>query len=138
MQETGVVTGLDGEFALVKVIRIETNGCGCGVSTAKQENLLRVRNLCKAEEGDRVNFESSYDRSKYRVSMQSAACVPAFITGALIGEYLVPLFGFAGSPFFSAVLGFFSAAAAFWVIRGIYRKKPLGEAAAYEIVSPYR
>jgi hypothetical protein len=138
MQETGIVAGFDGDFALVKVIRIKSNGCGCGVTNCRRESLLRAKNLCGAEEGDRVHVESSYDRSVFRRTMRSALCVPAFIAGAIAGEFVPPLFGLDTGRLFSAALGAVLALCVFVLIGRIYRKKPLGEAAAYEIVSPYR
>jgi hypothetical protein len=138
MQETGIVTGLDGEFALVRVTRIAANGCGCGVTTAKQDDEVKARNLCNAEAGDTVRLETAYDRDYFRSSIRTAACVPGFVAGALIGEALLPALGVARSMPLSAGLGAVAAAAAFFIAKRFFDKKPLRGAAAYEVVSPYR
>ncbi|MDR1505570.1 MAG: SoxR reducing system RseC family protein [Treponema sp.] len=148
MRETGIVTALDGDFALVRVIRMESNGCGCGVTNRRQESLVRAKNLCAAEKGDKVHVETSHDRSQFRLTMQSALCVPAFVAGALAGEFAAPALGLpaaafsavlgagAGAAAFSAALGAAAAVAVFVVFGRVCRKKPLAEPALYEVVLP--
>jgi hypothetical protein len=67
--------------------------------------------------------------------MQSAACVPAFILGMLLGDYILPLMGVPRSMVYSAVLGVFAAVVTFAALGRIYKRKSVPAPAAYEIAS---
>ncbi|MDR1178753.1 MAG: SoxR reducing system RseC family protein [Spirochaetaceae bacterium] len=125
MREKGIVTKLTGDTAIVMVERLENTGCGCGNCVRKNTTLIEARNNCNARLNDRVYLESDFDWAKYRGTVRTAVSFGMLILGMTAGNVLFPRLGPAAVPC-SVALGFILAAAAFWGITKIFKRKPLG------------
>ncbi|MFP3040777.1 SoxR reducing system RseC family protein [Treponema primitia] len=137
MKETGIVTDIRGEMAVVKVERLLTTGGGCCVNVTTVESVfLETRNLCQANIGDHVRVESDYDKVKFRNLVQIGLCFAAFIISLGIGDTLLPRLGvstYKGPLSFG--LGMVMAIAAFGIIRWANKKNPSDIPIAYELAA---
>jgi hypothetical protein len=137
MKETGIVTELKDDIAMVKVERLITTGGGCcGNITTMEPAFLEARNQCKARIGDHVLVESDYDRVKFRNLVQIGACIAAFIISLGIGDTVWPLLGFTShkDPL-SFGLGMVMAIIAFGLIRWSNKRHPADTPIAYELAA---
>jgi hypothetical protein len=133
MREKGTITELNGDMAIVKVERFENTGCGCGNSVRKNETLVEARNRCKAGLNDQVYLDSNYDWIKFRSTIKTAVSFGVLILGMAVGNFIFPRLGLA-SVSYSIVFGLILAAAAFLVITKIFKRRPLSQAEAAELV----
>jgi hypothetical protein len=136
MNETGIVTDIRGETAVVKVERQTTVGATCCVGvTAVKPFFLEARNLCHARVGDHVRVESDDDKAPFRSLAQAGLCIAAFVIGLGAAGAVFPLLGIAGhrEPF-SFGLGLVMAALSFGIARRVNRKK-MRAPAACELLS---
>jgi hypothetical protein len=125
MKETGIVTDIRGETAVVKVERKTTSGAKCCVGvTAVKPFFLETRNLCQARVGDHVQVESDDDKTASRNLVQTGLCILAFVIGLSAAGAVFPLLGIAGhrEPL-SFGLGLIMAALSFGIMRQINRKR---------------
>ncbi|WP_010262608.1 SoxR reducing system RseC family protein [Treponema primitia] len=137
MRETGIVTDIRGETAVVKVERLLTTGGGCcGSVTTVESVFLETRNLCQAKIGDHVRVESDYDKVRFRNLAQIGICIAAFIISLGIGDALLPQLGvstYKGPLSFG--LGMVMTIAAFGIIRWSNKKNPANTPIAYELAA---
>jgi hypothetical protein len=134
MKETGVVTDIKGEMAVVKVIRLITTGGGCcGTITTRKPFFLETRNLCQASIGDQVKVESDYDKARVRKLVQIGICLAAFTIGIGIGDSALGISAYKAPAAFG--LGILLAIIAFGIIRWFNKKNPSAVPVAYETAS---
>jgi len=136
MQETGIVTELNGNMATLKVIRKVPIGCGCGKAITTEEIFIEVKNLCNAKLNDEVVLGSTHDELRYRSTIRACGTVFAFILGAAAGELLFPHLGVSFYAPFSLALGIVLGVFAFLAINRHFRKQPLPAQAALAVLDP--
>jgi hypothetical protein len=125
MNETGIVTDIRGETAVVKVERQTTVGAACCVGvTAVKPFFLEARNLCHAGVGDHVRVESDDDKAPFRSLARAGLCIAVFVIGLGAAGTVFPLLGIAGHREPLALgLGLALAVLSFVIMRHINRKK---------------
>jgi len=134
MRETGIVTELNGNMAVLKVMRKVPTGCGCGNSVTIEEIRVEVKNNCAAKLGDQVAFGSTHDESRFRHTARAFVSVSAFLAGFITGEAIFPRLGISFPALVSGAIGVTLAVIPFLIITRHYKKNPLPAQAAYSIV----
>jgi hypothetical protein len=90
MKETGFVVNIRDGFADVRVARVIPGGCCSGGSI--ETSVVKARNLCNAEIGNRVAIE----RVLFSSRLQLGLCVAGFVAGLIAGDQLGSGLGFTG------------------------------------------
>jgi hypothetical protein len=135
MKETGIVTDLKGEVAVVKVEReiIDPEDC-CGRKTTLKSFFLETRNLCQAKIGDQVWVESDDDTAKSRNLIQICISVAVFVVGLGAADAALPLLGISRylEPL-SLAAGVIIASGAFGLMKLIDKRNSRNIPASYEL-----
>ncbi|MCL2874090.1 MAG: SoxR reducing system RseC family protein [Defluviitaleaceae bacterium] len=120
MGEIGLVVSASKESAVVKLKRSEACAkCkACTAGLMKHEMIINAKNLCNAKEGDYVNIElESSEFLKAVFIMYGIPCV-FFISGVLLGYYILPIIGVQGDvELLSFLIGATLMIAAFLLIK---------------------
>ncbi|GHV60301.1 hypothetical protein AGMMS49587_01170 [Spirochaetia bacterium] len=125
MKETGIVTDIKGELAVVKVERLIVTGGGCCGSTSRDSFFLEALNRCHARVGDHVRVESDFDKIRFRNFAQTGICIAAFTISSGIADAVLPLLGISAYKELLIVgPGMIMAAIALMIIRRFNKRSP--------------
>jgi len=133
--ETGIVTGLNGDTATVKVDRVINLGRCCAKMELIQETLVKVKNSCDAVVNDRVLISSDYELVRNRNELTFCGIAIGFATGAACGKIIFSLLGLSAGKPLSLGLGFALGLTVLFLLRNFFRKNPLPKDTACKILT---
>ncbi|MGI6605140.1 MAG: SoxR reducing system RseC family protein [Firmicutes bacterium] len=135
MQQVGVVVGVVGERAKVKVCRTTAcNHCGrcpeedrpsLGLLESPKEIVVDALNEAQATQGQTVVLAASDGSVLLAAFLAYMVPLIAFFLGAFVGNWLFPILGLASGQAGSIILGLAFLAGAYGILR--WQNKSLGQ-----------